>query len=145
MKKKFLKSILTMTMICTLSATTIIPAYAGTSNYDMTVTKTGSSSDDNKSLRTSKDGGANYEAKFYVRPTYFSCSAGKGKMRVHSMQWGFPNNIISNELVLSKNNLNTTKSANYTYKVPAKEYYYLITGYYSGSVNSVRSKGKYTP
>ena len=115
------------------------------SNYDMTVTKTGSSSDDNKSLRTSKDGGANYEAKFYVRPTYFSCSAGKGKMRVHSMQWGFPNNIISNELVLSKNNLNTTKSANYTYKVPAKEYYYLIAGYYSGSVNSVRSKGKYTP
>ena len=64
MKKKFLKSILTMTMICTLSATTIIPAYAGTSNYDLTVTKTGSSSDDNKSLRTSKDGGANYEAKF---------------------------------------------------------------------------------
>ena len=52
MKKKFLKSILTMTMICTLSATTIIPAYAGTSNYDMTVTKTGSSSDDNKSLRS---------------------------------------------------------------------------------------------
>lgn len=66
-------------------------------------------------------------------------------MRVHSMQWGFPNNIISNELVLSKNNLNTTKSANYTYKVTGKEYYYLIAGYYSGSVNSVRSKGKYTP
>ena len=160
MKKKFLKSILTMTMICTLSATTIIPAYAklngedalllsafnaGTANYDLTVTKTGSSSDDNKSLRTSKDGGANYEAKFYVRPTYFSCSARKGKMRVHSLQWGYPKNVTSNELVISKTNLNTTKSANYTYKVPAKEYYYLIAGYYSGSINSVRSKGKYTP
>lgn len=145
MLNNLLKRIITITIFCMISVFTFIPVYAGTSNYDMTVSKSGSSSDDNKSLRTSKDGGSNYEAKYYVRPTYFSCVASKGKMRVHSIRYDYPNNSVSNELVISKANLDTVKSALYSYRVPYNEYYFLIAGYYSGTVNSIRSKGKYTP
>lgn len=145
MKKKIFKKVVTLTLCCVMCVSSIIPTFAGTSNYDLTVSKSGSASDDNKSLRTSKDGGSDYEAKFYVTPSYFSCVASKGKMRVHSLRVDFPNNVISDGLVISKAHIGTPKTALYSYQVAANQYYFLIAGYYSGTVNSIQSKGKYTP
>ena len=148
MKVSMVKKMAALTFCGVLCLANVVPAFATTSQYNIITSRNSNEAkyDDNVSLRTQKDGGSKYESKYYVSPTWFNTkSAAAGKISLRSYRESYFKNVISHEVLISLSSKGKTKSAGYTYKVPAREFYRLAGRYYSGSVSYIQSKGKYTP
>lgn len=114
-------------------------AYADTTKFDITVTKTGYLGD-NVSKRINKAGGAKYENCFYATPTSFSPA---GSIHLKSVQV-LDSSLETGWVIARKKNV--TVSAKYKGKAPANVNYYM-KGAYNGSDNgySLNVVGRYTP
>ena len=148
MKFSMVKKIATLAFCGILCVANVVPAFAVTSKYNITVSRNSNEAiyDDNASLKTKKDGGGKYESKYYVTPTWFNTqSAAAGKISVRSYRESYFKNVISHEIIISSSTKNKKKSAGYTYKVPEGKYYRLAGRYSSGTVSNIQAKGKYTP
>lgn len=141
-KEKFIKKITALILCGIMCISTVVPTFAERSIYTILVTKNGKGQD-NESYATRKDGGNAYEAKYYVTPTYFSCSKDKGMVKMLSVTAEF-RNPVSNELYTSKADLNKKKTELYAYKVSAGDYR-LLASYHKGTVSSISTQGRYTP
>lgn len=116
----------------------ITSVYAQTSQFDITVNKNTTNADP-LSMRTIKD--ADGDDYFYVKPTYFSST---GTINVRSVYLNTPS-IRSPYYNLSSGGVNVTRSFYYGSNVPDGVYYYLEGDYSSGTSNTMRVKGNYTP
>ena len=123
-------------MLCCMGTTMV---HAETSNFTLTVTRTGYGEDD-ISKKTNKAGGDAYENCFYAKPTYFNR---KGRIMLQSVKKE-DKSVCSDWVTASEANVRVY--AYYRKKAAANCYYYMQGAYSSSSNNySLTVAGKYTP
>ncbi len=123
-------------MLCCLEMT----AYAATSSFSLTVTRTGYDQDA-KSKRTKKAGGASYDNFFVATPQSFNRN---GRMQVRSLRLYMESVHTDWKVFDSK----APKSVKGYYNSKAKDgKYYFLQGAYSSASNnySLTVTGRYTP
>ena len=130
MKKTKIKKIgMAMAMLATVLCISAIPARAKTSEYYFNL-KVNTS---DISLRTLKDGGSDFEQRFYVTPTYFNNNvryhAASFLLDTHS-QYGV-------DIALSPSGVNKTVNGSYYKYASANKYYYLVGTYDAADRKSV--------
>lgn len=137
------KKILATSLCMIMLISTGIIAHADTTDFTLTVNKSGYQQD-NLSKRTEKAGGSNYENKCYVRATGFT---GTGTVYVQSIQ--IDNSAIhsQSEIALgSASSVGVLKGMNYNQYAPSGKYYYLQGRFgASASGNTLNVVGRYTP
>lgn len=136
------KGILAALTIMVSGLGAVMPVYAATSDFTLTVNSTGYNQD-NISKRTIKAGGSDYENKAYVRANSFS---GTGTIYVKSVKLE-DDSIYTNEIALgSASSVGVLKSESYN-KYAASGEYYFLQGRFGGSAtgNSLTVVGRYTP
>lgn len=123
-------------MLCCLEMT----AYAATSSFSLTVTRTGYDQDA-KSKKTLKAGGALYENKFYATAQTFNRT---GRMQVRSVQ--YKNKVLCTDWNTFDSS-GTKKVRDYYNSIAKDGKYYYLQGAYSSSSNnySLTVTGRYTP
>lgn len=113
-------------------------AYADTTNFTLTLTRSGAN-EDNISKRTIKAGGSSWENRFYVTPTYYS---NVGSIYARSFKL-YEEGVNSETVILDQRGTYSDKYKSYA---RPNAYYFLRGSYRSSSNNnSINVQGRYTP
>lgn len=95
------------------------------------------------SKRTLKAGGSDYEAIFYVTPTYFD-----NNVRYHAASFYLDTQTqYGVDITLTKNMTNVRQTGSYYITPPSGKYYYLV-GHYDDAASSgpaLYVEGRFTP
>lgn len=136
-KKKVFICILTL-CICIFG--TSLVSYAATSEFTLTVTRSGSN-EDNMSKRTLKAGGDRWENYFYVTSTSYAGTTGTIKVKSIKL---YDTTLESEPIRFGTAKLKTDKER-YKRYAPSGEYYYLKGEFVASTGNVVKMLGRYTP
>lgn len=132
--KKLISLLLGVMLICSMS----VSASALTTGLDLTVTKNGSNQD-NYSWKTEKDGGGQYKNVAYATSTGFS---GSGVIKMYSRQ---DDNTSIKSGTMNFSSSGVALSSAYNKYAKSGTTYRIYSWYGSGSSNSLRLIGRYTP